>query len=336
MAVISISVTESEEQIISGIPVSVSISTNIPSMIFYTLDGTTPNFFSTIYTASITIPTGSPTIVLSIFATNGIENSAVLVETYQTNVLGQDARFPHSGTNACANSNQSTIDPAPFGSPPIQPNQQFLGPGEAGLTVYNPEFPAGPPTGYDGSGAPTGFTNNQDKGIPTKKFPIIYSDSDAEGMEGYGIGTLPLSTIVPPTAPPERTDINSMTFDPRAFVIIQDLTKPVDPGLPPHINRMSFTLEKVEITREGNQYFNVGPDAPPVSGSFVRREFNATNNTMKYYYIDTTQNRWIISTVPYTPAADQFNYASSMVSAMGSPGARNVYEWVTFKGNWLY
>ena len=29
-----------------------------------------------------------------------------------------------------------------------------------------------------------------------------------------------------------------------------------------NINRMSFTLENVERTREGNQYFNVGPDEP--------------------------------------------------------------------------
>jgi hypothetical protein len=336
MSVISISITESLEQIVSGIPVSVAISTNIPAMIFYTLDGSTPTMFSTIYTSPISIPTSSPTVILSIFATDGVDNSPVLVETYQTDLLGQNARFSHSGTNAQANSIQSTIDPAPFGSPPIQPNQQFIGPAEAGLTVYDPTKPAGPPTGYDANGNPTGFTNNQDKGIPTKRFPIIFSDSNAEGQQGYGIGTLPLSSVVPPTAPPEQTNINSMYFDPRAFVIIQDLTQPVDPGLPPHINRMHFTLEKSEITRDGNQYFNVGPDAPPVSGSFVRREFNAAKNTMTYYYLDTTQNRWIISTTPYTPAQDQYNYGGSIVLRKGPRGSQHVYEWVVFKQNYLY
>lgn len=336
MAVISISITESEEQIVSGIPASVALATNIPAMIFYTLDGSTPTMFSAIYTNPITISTSSPTVILSIFATNGIDSSPILVETYQTDLLGQDARFPHSGTNACPDSTQSTIDPAPFGSPPIEPNQQYLGPAAAGLTVYNPLLPAGPPTGYDGSGNPIGFTNNQEKSLPTKKFPIIYSDSNANGFEGYGIGTLPPSTIVPPIAPPEQSDINSMTFDPRAFVIIQDLTKPVDPGLPPHINRMSFTLENVERTRDGNQYFNVGPDAPPVSGSYVRREFNATNNTMKYYYFDSTQNRWIISTVPYTPAPNQYNYAASVVFGRGRSGSQHVYAWIPFKANYLY
>lgn len=336
MAVISISITESIEQIVSGIPVSVSVSTNIPSIIFYTLDGSTPTLFSNIYTSPISIPTDSPTVILSIFASDGTNNSPVIINTYQTNLLGQDARFSHSGTNAPANSNQSTIDPSPFGSPPIGPNQQFLGPAEAGLTVYDPAKPAGLPTGYDVNGNPTGFTNNQDKGIPTKKFPIIFSDSGEQGQQGYGIGTLPRSSVISPTAPPEQSDINSMTFDPRAFVIIQDLTKPVDPGLPPHINRMSFTLENVEKVRDGNQYFNVGPDAPPVSGGFVRREFNAANNTMKYYYLDTTQNKWIISTVPYTPAADQFNYAASTVFRKGPRGSDKVFQWITFKANYLY
>jgi hypothetical protein len=338
MSVISVSIVESLEQIISGIPVSVSLFTNISATIFYTLDGSVPTLFSAIYTSPISIPTNSPTIILSIFATNGVDSSPVVIETYQTNLLGQDARFPHSGTNAHTNSTQSTIDPAPFGSPPIQPNQQYLGPAEAGLTVYDPAKPAGPPTGYDSDGNPTGFTNNQEKALPTKRFPIIFSDSGEQGQEGYGIGTLPLSTVIPPTAPPEQTNINSMTFDPRAFVIIQDLTQPVDPGLPPHINRMNFTLEKVEITREGNQYFNVGPDAPPVSGNFVRREFDATKNVMTYYYIDTTQNRWIISKVPYTPAADQYNYAGSIKSGWGAnrPGSQFVYQWIPFKGNYLY
>lgn len=335
MSVISLSITESLEQIISGIPAFVSISTSSPAMIFFTLDGTAPSLFSTIYTGTITL-SGGPTVILSVFATNGVDTSPIIVETYQTNILGQDARLPHSGTDAQANSTQSTLDPAPFGSPPIEPNQQFLGPQTAGLTVFDPLLPAGPGTGFDASGNPTGFTNGQDAGIPTKSFPIIFSTSGEGGQEGYGIGTLPLSTIRKEKPIPTQSDINSQTFDPRALVIIQDLTKPVDPGLPPHINRMSFTLEDVEHTRQGNQFFNCGLDAPPVTGGFVRREFNAASNKMTYYYFDSSQNRWIISTVPYTPSADQFNYAGGTVLRRGPRGSQFVYSWVPFKANYLY
>lgn len=70
MAVISISITESSEQIVSGIPKFVNISTNIPSTIFYTIDGSTPTLFSNIYTEAIFLPIDKPTATLKVFASN--------------------------------------------------------------------------------------------------------------------------------------------------------------------------------------------------------------------------------------------------------------------------
>lgn len=333
MAVISLCVIENPDQIVSGIPLSISISTNIASSIFYTLDGTPPTLFSNIYVVPIQLPTNKTTVVLNVFATNGTDSSPILTYFYQTTVFGGgDARIPHSGTTAPVNSTQATINPAPFGSPPIESNQQFLGPAAAGLTVFNPDCPPGPPTGFDGFGNPEGFTNGQDKGIPTRNFPILYSETNFEGEEGRGIGTLPPKTIIPPTPIPERSDINSIYFDPRALVVLQDLTQPVDPGMPPHINRQFFTLEDVTHTREGNQMFNTYSNggAPPVSGGFVNRQFNSANNTMTYYYFDSTQNRWIISTTPYTPNPGQYSYGSNIVPMRSSS---KVYQWFPFKSS---
>jgi Chitobiase/beta-hexosaminidase C-terminal domain len=332
MAVISITITEAGEEIISGIPQFVSISTNIPTSIFYTLDGSTPTLFSTIYTGPIQFPTDQLTVILSVFATNGVDSSPVITNTYQTSLLGQDARFPHSGTDAQPNDVQATLNPAPFGSPPIQPNQQFLGPGAAGLTVDDPLLPQ-TSTGFDGSGNPTAFTNGQFVGVPSPAFPIQYSVSDEEGNQGPGIGTFPRFSVVKDTPPPERSDINSSMFDPRALVIIQDLTKPVDPNVPPHINRMSFTLEDIEKTREGNQLYNCALDSPPPTGGFLRQHYNPTTSTLTYYYFDSTQNRWLISTTPYM--ATDNNYASKMVFRRDG-GAGFVFSWVPFKGQYLY
>lgn len=336
MTVISISITESVEQIVSGIPRSVALSTNIPATIFYTLDGTDPTLYANIYIDPIQLPTDKTILVFKVFATDGVDSSAIVTNTYQTNTLAGGARTPHSATNAPANSTQGNFNLAPFGSSPIQPNQQFIGAAEAGLTVDNPAL-AQTPTGFDGDGNPTGFTNGQETDIPSQTFPITFSETDFEGFRGNGIGTLPKSSIFKESPPPERSDINSAMFDPRALVIIQDLTKPTDPNVPPHINRMSFTLEDVEHTRQGNQFFNCGLDAPPVTGGFLRQHFNPTNNTMTYYYFDSTQNRHIQSTIPFTPKIDQFNYASKMVLRKNNgPGASKVFQWVPFKASYLY
>lgn len=336
MTVISISITESSEQIVSGIPRSVALETNIPSTIFYTLDGSDPTLYTNIYIEPIQLPTDKTILVLKIFATDGVDSSAVVTNTYLTNTLDKGARTSHSATNAPANSTQGNFNLQPFGSYPIQPNQTFLGAAEAGLTVDNPAL-AETPTGFDGEGNPVGFTNGQNMELPSPEFPFLYSETDDEGQRGAGIGTLPKSSVFMEPAPAERSDINSAMFDPRALVIIQDLTQPTDPNVPPHINRMSFTLENVEKTRQGNQYFNCGLDAPPVSGSFVRQHFNPRNNTMTYYYFDSTQNRWIQSTIPFTPRNDQFNYASRMVLRKNNgPGSNRVFQWVPFKASYLY
>ncbi len=56
MATISIIIEESEAEVVSGIPKTVSITTNVPATIFYTLDGSDPNLFSTIYMSPIFLP----------------------------------------------------------------------------------------------------------------------------------------------------------------------------------------------------------------------------------------------------------------------------------------
>lgn len=335
MTVISISITESTEQIVSGIPRSVSISTNLPATIFYTLDGTDPTLFSSIYTSTLQLPTNTPVLILKVFATDGVNSSSIITNTYETNVLGENARFPHSGTDAQPNSTQALLNIAPFGSPSITSTQHFLGPAAAGLTVDDPSLPQ-TSTGFDGNGDATGFTNGQPLDIPSQSFPFLYSETDAEGQRGPGIGTLPPNKVMFEAPPPEQSEIGSPMFDPRALVIIQDLTSPPDPSVPPHINRMFFTLEDVEHTRQGNQFFNSGLDAPPVSGSFLRQHYNPTNNTMTYYYFDSTQNRWIQSTVPFTPKADQYNYASKMMLRRGGMGAARTFQWIPFKASYLY
>lgn len=57
MAIITITATSLGPQLISGIPQLLSLKTNVPATIFYTLDGTTPTTFSSVYLSPIVMPT---------------------------------------------------------------------------------------------------------------------------------------------------------------------------------------------------------------------------------------------------------------------------------------
>lgn len=329
MVVISISIIESVEQIISGIPKFVTIITNIPASIFYTLNGSIPTMFSTNYVGPIFLPTNQISVVLNIFATNGTDSSPIITEMYITDMV-DNARLPHSATDVAAGTNIPNL--FPFGTNPNQPMGNFLNPGDAGYNVFDQNLPSAP-TGFDGFGNPDGYTN-----LPynLENYSIIYSTTDAEGQTGLGIGNLPTSVVVEPAiAPPETTEQYSNVFDPRAFVIFQDLSKE-NPNDPPNINRQFFSLENSERIRDGNNFFNSGLDAPPVTGTFLKSYYNPRDNTITYYYIDTLANRWIISKTPYHPTGNYDGNLSGVLSAKGGPGAKYVYQWIPFQRRVLF
>lgn len=328
MTVISVTITESAEQVVAGIPKTVVISTNVPTSIFYTLDGSTPTLFSTMYTGPIFLPFDKLTVILNVFATNGMDTSPIVTETYLTNMIN-DARLAHSGTTAEAGAN--IPDLYPFGTPGNQPNAQFVNPAEAGITVNNPAL-SSTPTGFDGAGNPTGFTNQP---FDLQNYSIKYTTTDAEGQMGLGVGSLPFNStfkLEPPA--PEFTSQNSNLFDPRAFVIFQDSTLE-NPSDPPNINRMHFFLENPEKARDGNHFFTSGLDAPPVSGTFLRSHYNPRTNMITYYYLDTWTNKWIISTTPYVQSGG-WDGNMSGIALSKQPGAGFVFEWLPFTRRVLF
>ena len=340
MAVICVTVCQSKAQVVSGIPKTVSITTNIPSTIFYTLDGSTPNLFSTMYTGPIFLPYDQLVVTLSILATNGVESSPVVVETYMTDIVRGNARLPHAATTAEAA--HVTPDAYPFGTPPYEPKQGYLNPAKSGVTVYNPDRPA-TPTAFNADGYPTGFTN---KPYDTKNYQIVYTNRNAEGESGRNIGNVPgyvtayPSDIQPNPAQtgdqgPEQTNQFTATFDPRAMVIFQDFSNE-DPSDPPMINRQYFSMEDPERARDGAYYFNTGLDAtPPPSGSYIRSSYNARAGTVTHYYRDSWSNRWIISTAPYQPNGPWDGNMAQMAMGLKS-GAGVVFEWIPFQRRVLF
>ena len=326
MAIISVTILESSDQAVAGIPRSVAISANVPSTIFYTLDGTDPTLSSEIYTSPIIFSTKELKIELRVLATNGIVFSPIITEIYQTNIL-VDARLPHSSTTAQAGENLPGL--YPFGTNPIQPNAQFLSPAEAGITVDNPAL-SQIPSGYDGNNNETGFTNSP---YDLENYSIVYTDRNAQGQPT--VGNLPANVKIQlPVAPPEESEQFSNLFDPRAFVIFQDYSKE-NPNDPPHINREFFSLEDPEKVRDGVGYFNSGLDSPPVMGSFLRSHFNPRDNTITYYYLDTHANKWIISKTPFNPNSNPTGNLSGMALSRNK-GCGLIFEWQNFTRRVLF
>lgn len=326
MAVINLTITESLEQIVAGIPKTITITSNIPSSIFYTLDGSVPTLFSNIYTGPIFIPYNKLSAILSIFATNGVDSSPIIVETYTTNIL-TDARLAHSATDVQANTSIPGL--YPFGTNPSQPIGNFLNPGDAGFNVNDPALTT-IASGFDSDGYENSFTN---KPYTSENYNIVYTTRNAIGQPI--VGNLPATVKIDnePTIP-ETTEQFTNLFDPRAFVIFQDFSKE-DPNDPIHINRQFFTLENPERARDGNAFYTCGLDAPPVSGSFLRSHYNPRDNTITYYYLDTWTNKWIISKTPYQPTGS-FNGNLSGAAFARNGGAGVIFEWLPFARRVLF
>lgn len=329
MVVISLSVTESVEQVVAGIPKSITVQSNVPSTIFYTLDGTDPTLSSNMYVGPIAIPFSTLSITLKVFATNGTDSSAIITEDYTTNTIN-DTRLPHAPTDGQAQPNLDGL--YPFGTPPSNPIGIYLNPADASITVNNPALPS-TNTGYDDNGNPTAFTNEP---YNIENYNIVYSTTNSEGETGLGIGNLPAGVkVTPEIQPPETSEQFTNLFDPRAFVIFQDFSKE-NPDDPAQINRMYFSLENSEKVRDGNNFYNSGLDAPPVTGSFLRSHFNPRDNTITYYYFDSIANRWIISKTPYQPTGSFDGNLAGMVSPKRQPGDKFVFQWIPFARRVLF
>lgn len=328
MVVISISIEESSEQIVAGIPKTISITSNIPSVIFYTLDGSIPTLLSTIYIGPIYLPLDKLKIVVNAMANNGTDSSSIITETYITDMVDSNARLPHSATDAAPGANLPDL--YPFGSNAPQPTNSFINPAEAGITVDNPAL-SEVSNGFDGDGNSNNFTNQP---YNVENYQINYTTTDNLGQTGNGIGTLPAKVSFEEEMQiPEFTEQFKSTFDPRAFVIFQDFDKE-DPNDPPQINKQHFSSEG-DNARDGAHYFNTALDSPPPSGSFVRSHYNPRTNEIKYYYLDTWTNRWIISTQQFVPNTNVSNNLSGMVSGRGN-GSQYVYEWLPFTRRVLF
>lgn len=257
----------------------------------------------------------------------GVDSSSVITYEYVTSYL-DNTRLPRASVEIPTQQAQNNIL-YPFGDPQSNVNIEpiFNNPADATIPVDDTSLSDQYASGYDQNAQDAGFTN---KPYTVENYEIKYSvNQQADAETGPSIGTLPARvTVEQPTPAPEESNYFDLLFDPRAYVIYQDASKE-NPNDPPVINSQFFSLINDNTYSDGNQYLNSGLDSPGLSGSFVRREFNARNNTVTYYYYDNRAGKWIISTSPYNQAN---NKVTSMSVSIAPPNKhkRFVYEWIPF------
>jgi len=329
MAVVTITISESSVQLISGIPISISMTTNIPSTIFYTLDGTDPTTSSSVYIGGeLELPTNQTTVVFKVFATDGVDSSSIITRTYQPDiVILRQAQDEVDMTTE----GPGTLPMFPYGDP--TPTLPVVYGNIAEPPVDAPDVP-GIPDGFDGTGTGT-YANETDE--PITSYEIKYSDSNVLGERGHGIGTRPAEVIIddPQTEyRPEFSNPKDRFFNPKALVIYQDSRdEPFDEGTS-IINRQYFSLENPEIVKDGILEDTTAYEGLTVTGSLVRTYFNPNDNTMTYYYFDSQVLRWIISTEPYTPNRET-SILTGLVFSSRNQGDQHVYKWRPFAGRRL-
>lgn len=318
MAVISLTIVESSLQILAGIPRSLTVEANVPSTIFYTLDGTDPGTSSSVYLSELILPTNSDTVHVKFWASNGSDTSTIISLDFATNIVG--ARVPHVKVlNADA---LPAVDYFPFGS-----NEQLELPifgGVAGTTVDDPNI-VNIPDGYDGTGTGTSPGGTDE---PLTNYSFIYSTTNAKGEVGNRIGTLPAKVSVRITPPPPiSSNPNDRLFNPKAMVIYQDSREEVlDPDVP-QLNKQYFSNIDVGTARDGAYLFQTGYENSQVSGSFINAHVNPRDQTVTYYYRDSITGQWIISKEPYSPSPDAKNLSNIVYSDRYE---RTVMPWIPY------
>jgi hypothetical protein len=324
MSTITISIEESPLQLLDGIPSTVTLDTNTPATIFYTLDGTEPTIDSLVALGPIDMPTDRAYVALRAFATDGVDSSPIISQEYKTNVIGgrnaHDTVYTHQSTGASY----------PFGTQVESGGCTTFG-NTTGVIVDNQTDPSRQPDGYDGTGTNTGAGYYIP---PISKYEVLFSETDAIGNTGRGIGTLPARVLwVKPrntNTQKQSTNVQRPLFDPKALVMFQDSREdPYDPSVP-KINRPYFDLEDPAKARDGSLL--TVTDAITPSGSFLKAHYNPTHNTMTYYYYDNKVSRWIISTEPYHQNQNPTsNLAGIVTRSSNNNGVGMVFKRIPFK-----
>lgn len=273
MAVLTITAIGLGPQLVIGIPQLIELTTNLPAIIYFTLDGSEPSTSSAIYTQVIELPT-LISVRLRALAISGPDiGSLDITFSVDSNVSHPDRRSTED--------NGAGIVVDGYGIPLVVIDG--YGP-DTEAPITDNEYPVDIPVrGSD---------------IPLIDLEIKYSKT---GFDGEGSGTLisigfPTPDIqeresaVDPIASSPNND--NVFFNPRSLFIVID-------GRDGYQDQSVFIINRpYGGTMDDTKYLGgkaLYEPAPYISGGLVRQFYNYDKGIAVFYYFDHNECRWIKS-----------------------------------------
>jgi len=280
MAVVTLTFSGSELEIVSGIPKLMTIESNVPATIYFTLDGTTPTTDSPIYVDTFAMPDNQNTVTLSAF---GVDSDDITGPTL-TQVFAPD----------------------------VTRINITRGIGLEGIVINRADDDTDNVIGYDADGEPVSYTDY------TQEYLNLRLIKSEKGLHGIYEGTQvevsmpnPESTITTSDdgfAPFSTPEIGEL-FNPEARVILIDNRKDNDIEIP---LKPYGSIHNIYKEFGGKRLLEPADDAAYVSGGHVRRFFDAKNRVMVTYYFDHNESRWVksIQDLPNNIPATNYSVSS--------------------------
>jgi len=336
VAIITISLTASSLQIGTiGVPSKVFLDTDIPSIIYYTLDGSVPTQASTIYVDGIALVADNTITTIMAFATNGFDVSNitkfVFDATNPQNYIGDGITDAYAG--------KSLVNYFPFGGNEADVSVKWFN--NTNGAIYTKSSPT---TFYNGNDQDGNPNNPSSKVFDNGNYEIVYNTEDSTARfdqqgKGHRHSIFDFSDIniefqiqKTDTANPNNPgqsewsedflpNTNNHAGNKEAHVRFQDCSKineltdmeyntPYEVGANPFKNRMY------------GEIYNVGEETLPPSMFLLTSHYIPSKDVFRYYYLDVRNQRWKISEVPRTPGPSP---AEEMDSLAPIDGRRHLF-----------
>jgi len=261
MAIIILTMTESDNQLITGIPEYVVFSTSEPSTIYYTFDGEDPTEDSDMAVGNVYLPTLIPSFTLK--AISLINNDASII-------LEQDYAVLQDDLGVSRRTGREGVSVLPVGRDIIDS------------------------LAYDADGYAA-----QETSIDVTDLDIIASRTNRLGEKIVdGSSSRSFINFIKPEITSITEEYRSspnndnVSFNPNASVIVIDgsSVENAESQIVKIINRPHGTMSVV------SPFYNEHLQSEPiVTGNFVRSMYNPTTGKIVFYYSESRENRWIKS-----------------------------------------